>query len=95
MSELVLSNHLASSEATGSDVVFISDLHFDFTERKHKPEAAEQMKDEFITFIKERYANCLLCLAGDFFNSYQKTLAFVCEMEQSKINGFFVLGNHD
>lgn len=93
MSELTLNN--IPIESNGNPIVFISDLHFDFTKGKYKAKGATQMKDDFITFVKEQYANSVLCLAGDFFNNYKKTLAFVKELEQNKIAGFFVLGNHD
>lgn len=88
----LLKNNLLHKE---KPIVFISDLHFDFTEGKFKPKAAPQMIDDFITFIKEQYADSILCLAGDFFNDYSKTLTFVKELEQEQIFGFFVLGNHD
>lgn len=77
------------------NIVFISDLHFDFTNRKPRVKAAPQMKDDFIAFIKEHYADCVLCLAGDYFSDYRKSLDFVMELEHNQIIGFFVLGNHD
>lgn len=81
---------------TGSvPIVFISDLHFDFTNNEYHPESAERMKEEFLAFVKEQCRNCLLCLAGDYFNDYRKTLAFIQEMESHRIRGFCVLGNHD
>ena len=76
-------------------IVFISDLHFDFTNQEFNPEAADRLKKEFLSFIKENYGNCLLCLAGDYFNDYRKTLGFIKELEKNKIRGFCVLGNHD
>lgn len=76
-------------------IVFISDLHFDFTNQEFNPEAADRLKEEFLTFIKENYGNCLVCLAGDYFNDYRKTLDFIKELEKNKIRGFCVLGNHD
>lgn len=76
-------------------IVFISDLHFDFTNQEFNPEAADRLKEEFLSFIKENYGNCLLCLAGDYFNDYRKTLGFIKELEKNKIRGFCVLGNHD
>lgn len=76
-------------------IVFISDLHFDFTNQEFNPEAADRWKEEFLSFIKENYGNCLVCLAGDYFNDYRKTLDFIKELEKNKIRGFCVLGNHD
>lgn len=76
-------------------IVFISDLHFDFTNQEFNPEAADRLKEEFLSFIKENYGNCLVCLAGDYFNDYRKTLDFIKELEKNKIRGFCVLGNHD
>lgn len=78
-----------------SPIVFISDLHFDFTNQEFHQEAADGMKEEFLLFIKENYGNCLVCLAGDYFNDYRKTLGLIIELEKHKIRGFCVLGNHD
>lgn len=95
MADLIISNNNVPVESTENPIVFISDLHFDFTKRKFKARAASRMKDDFITFIKQWYSNSVLCLAGDFFNSYKKTLSFVKELEKKQVVGFFVLGNHD
>ena len=86
-------------ESTVNNIIFISDLHFGFTKGNIKnifsTEAALQMKDDFIAFVKENYADNILCLAGDFFNSDEETLCFINELEENHIKGFFVLGNHD
>jgi predicted phosphohydrolase len=95
MANLIISNNNIPVESTDNPIVFISDLHFDYTKRKFKAKAASRMKSDFITFIKEWYADSILCLAGDFFDSYNKTLSFVKELEENQIVGFFVLGNHD
>ncbi|MFF2017790.1 metallophosphoesterase [Paenibacillus sp. NPDC058177] len=95
MADLIFPNNNVPIEPTENPIVFISDLHFDYTKRKFKAKAASQMKSDFITFIKERYADSIICLAGDFFDSYKKTLSFVKELEENQILGFFVLGNHD
>jgi predicted MPP superfamily phosphohydrolase len=95
VSELTLSGDNTFIESTGNSIVFISDLHFDFTKHRFKAKTAPQMKDDFIAFVKEYYADSILCLAGDFFNDYRRTLTFVKELEQNQIVGFFVLGNHD
>ncbi|OZB94136.1 metallophosphoesterase [Paenibacillus sp. XY044] len=95
MADLVISNNNVTIEKTENPIVFISDLHFDYTKGKFKAKAASQMKGDFISFIKERYSDSILCLAGDFFDSYKKTLSFVKELEEKQIEGFFVLGNHD
>ena len=95
MDDLIISNNRVSIKSTENPIVFISDLHFDYTKSKFKAKAASQMKSDFITFIKERYADSILCFAGDFFDSYKKTLSFVKELEEKQILGFFVLGNHD
>ena len=83
-------------------IIFISDLHFDFIkdskqESGHRfvPENSNQIKSVFIDYVKENYANDILCLCGDFYNDTYMTLEFVKEMERSSILGFFVLGNHD
>ncbi|WP_101697178.1 metallophosphoesterase [Clostridium minihomine] len=95
MPELVVSGENTFKKTIGNSIVFISDLHFDYTKQRYRPRTAPQMKDNFIAFIKENYANNILCLAGDFFNDYRKTLSFVKELESEQIVGFFVLGNHD
>jgi predicted phosphohydrolase len=95
MTSLIISNNIIPIESTEKPIVFISDLHFDFTKRKFKAKAATRMKDDFIAFVKERYSGSILCLAGDYFNNYKKALSFVKELEKNQIVGFFVLGNHD
>ncbi|MDQ0092079.1 putative phosphohydrolase [Paenibacillus anaericanus] len=95
MTSLIIPSNNIPIKSTENPIVFISDLHFDFTKRKFKAKAALRMKDDFITFVKEHYSGSILCLAGDFFNSYKKTLSFVKELEKNQIVGFFVLGNHD
>lgn len=95
MADLIISNNNVPIESTENPIVFISDLHFDYTKRKFKAKAASQMNSDFISFIKELYADSILCLAGDFFDSYKKSLSFVKELEEKQIVGFFVLGNHD
>lgn len=95
MSDLISTNNNVPVNYSENPIVFISDLHFDYTKRKFKAKAALQMTTDFIAFIKEQCANSILCLAGDFFNSYKKTLSFVKELEENQVLGFFVLGNHD
>ena len=68
-----------------STIAFISDLHFDFTDGKYCIEQSEKKTKDFIDFIKENYNHSLLCIAGDCFNNYQKTLAFIRELEQQQI----------
>ena len=84
----------AVSHRNTTIIVFISDLHFDYTSRKYKPDNADKWQEEFINYVKE---NCkgILCLAGDFFDNYEKTLSFIKKLEENRIVGFFVLGNHD
>lgn len=95
MSELILSNNIPPAESTEKTIIFISDLHFDFTKGKFKAKAAPLMEENFIAFVKEYYSNNIICLAGDYYNSYKKTLLFVKTLEANQIKGFFVLGNHD
>jgi predicted phosphodiesterase len=95
VSELVVAGDNTFKELDENSIVFISDLHFDYTKKRYRPRTAPQMKNDFITFVKENYANSILCLAGDFFNDYRKTLSFVKELESEQIVGFLVLGNHD
>lgn len=95
MTSLIIPNNNVPIKTTENPIVFISDLHFDFTKGKFNAKAALRMQDDFIAFVKERYSNSIVCLAGDFFNSYKKTLSFVKKLEKNQIVGFFVLGNHD
>ncbi len=93
---------IPNNECIGKNIVFISDLHFDFVKdttaesgHRYAPELSERIKDDFIKYVKEKHSNDIVCLAGDFYTSFQKTLSFIKEMEQNNILGFFVLGNHD
>ncbi|OCZ54294.1 metallophosphoesterase [Dehalobacter sp. TeCB1] len=83
------------SHPPAATIVFISDLHFDYTEEEYMPNDADKRQEEFIDYVKEHYTNCILCLAGDFYDNYKKTLSFIQKIEENKIAGFFVLGNHD
>lgn len=76
-------------------IVYISDLHFDFTNRKYKPDISQGIEDEFINVIQEYHRESILLLGGDFYNDYKKTLNFINRLESLKVFGFFVLGNHD
>lgn len=78
-----------------STIVFISDLHFDFVNGKYCIEQSEQIKDSFISYIKENFTYSIICILGDCFNDWNKTLSFIKELENQHIRGFFVLGNHD
>lgn len=80
---------------TVSTIAFISDLHFDFTGGRYCEEQSEQHKNDFISFVKGHYANSVLCIVGDCYNNYKKTMNFIEELEQERITGFYVLGNHD
>lgn len=95
MSDLIIRPNNLPLAYSSNPIVFISDLHFDFTNKKFNEEAAAQMEDDFVYFVKEHYSNNILCLAGDFYNNYKKTLSFIKRLEKNKIIGFFVLGNHD
>jgi predicted phosphohydrolase len=95
MTEIVATNSALPTEPIENDIVFISDLHFDFTKGKYKAKAAPLMEEHFISFVKEHYSQNILCSAGDFYNDYKKSLSFVKKLEEKQIRGFFVLGNHD
>lgn len=88
-------SHDVSHHQTTTTIVFISDLHFDHAQGKSKPSDADKRQEEFIDYVKGHFADCILCLAGDFFDSYEKTLSFIKKLEKNRIVGFFVLGNHD
>lgn len=78
-----------------SNIVFISDLHFDYTDGKYLLEQAERKEDEFVDYVKQKYSDGILCICGDFYSDYIKTMQFIEKMEREEIKGFFVLGNHD
>jgi predicted phosphohydrolase len=85
----------AVGHPSANTIVFISDLHFDYTAGKYRPSDAAKRQQAFMDFIKGYYSNCVLCLAGDYYDNYQETLSFIKELEENRIVGFFVLGNHD
>jgi predicted MPP superfamily phosphohydrolase len=80
--------------------VFVSDLHFDI-DKKISPNCpldvniSTQKATEFIKYVKNTYPDDILCLAGDYFDDYQKSLSFILAIEKAQITGFFILGNHD
>mgnify|MGYP002260781612 CR=1 FL=1 len=78
-----------------STIVFISDLHFDFVNGKLCIEESEEIKNSFISYIKNNYRHSIICILGDCFNEWNRVLLFIRELEQEKIRGFLVLGNHD
>ena len=90
---IIISPNTTTSSA--STIAFISDLHFDFVNGKFSPEQSNLIKESFISYIKEKYSHSIICILGDCFNDWSKTLQFIKELESEKINGFFVLGNHD
>ena len=78
-----------------SSIVFISDLHFDYVDGEFCEEQSEEIKNTFISYIKDNYYRSIICILGDCFNDWRRVLLFVKELEKAKIKGFFVLGNHD
>lgn len=78
-----------------STIVFISDLHFDYVNGQVCIEQNEENKKSFITYIKKNYPRSIVCILGDCFNDWHRTLLFIKEMEWEQITGFIVLGNHD
>lgn len=78
-----------------STIVFISDLHFDFVYGDYCEEQSEWNKNAFISHVKENYKQSILCIAGDCFSNWRRTLSFIKELEKEQIRGFIVLGNHD
>lgn len=49
-----------------SNIVFISDLHFDYTEGHYMLEQAQRKEDEFVNYVKQNYSSAILCVCGDF-----------------------------
>lgn len=78
-----------------STIAFISDLHFDYVDKKPCVEQSEIIKHSFIKYIKEKYSRSIICILGDCYDNCYKTLDFLKELEKEHIRGFFVLGNHD
>lgn len=77
-------------------ILFLSDLHFDFTDGDYNQDMEGSRLDDFWNDLQKVYRDGdVVCLTGDFFNDYRKTLRFIRELEKAKIQGFFVLGNHD
>lgn len=88
-------NYLTNNVNDLKRIVFISDLHFDFTDGKYNIFRARKNEKSFLKVLKKYYSDCMVILAGDFYNSYLKTLEFIKKLDKNKIFGFFVLGNHD
>ena len=80
-------------------IAFISDLHFDNisenTDNGISFLEAEEKKAEFIACLKRYFNDYIVCIVGDCYSNYKEMLNFIEELEQNKIYGFFVLGNHD
>lgn len=80
-------------------IAFISDLHFDNisenTDNGISFLEAEEKKAEFIACLKRYFYDYIVCIVGDCYSNYKEMLNFIEELEQNKIYGFFVLGNHD
>jgi len=45
--------------------------------------------------LKRYFNDYIVCIVGDCYSNYKEMLNFIEELEQNKIYGFFVLGNHD
>lgn len=87
-------NELKPDEEVTS-IIFISDLHFDYTEGEISFENSDHVKRQFFSYIEEHYKKSVLCILGDSYNHYKKTLGFIRELEARQIHGFYVLGEHD
>lgn len=79
---------------TINKVHYISDLHFDYFNGK-KSDRYLHRETHFIQELKVSLKDSLLLMAGDFYDDILKTLKFIKKIENLKIKGFFVLGNHD
>ena len=95
MLNLIVSKINKPTIQNAKPIVFISDLHFDYIKGKPNTATSKQLEDDFISFVKSEYYDHLLCLAGDYYDDYRKTLNFVKRLEENEVVGFFVLGNHD
>ena len=84
-------NYLTNNVNDLKRIVFISDLHFDFTDGKYNIFRARKNEKSFLKVLKKYYSDCMVILAGDFYNSYLKTLEFIKKLDKNKIFGFFVL----
>lgn len=85
-------------ETEKTKIFFISDLHFDHPDRIKKGYPMERQIDHFIFEYKiwhKNEPNNFLIIIGDSFSNFMNTMLFIKQLEQEKIKGFYVLGNHD
>lgn len=92
---IVNNNDIIQKRDILSTIVFISDLHFDYTREKYCPKQENEKKEYFLNYIKDNFPASVICIVGDCYNDYKKTLAFIKELEKERVTVFFVLGNHD
>ncbi len=77
-------------------LLFLSDLHLDYTKRKYSPSNGKGNEARFMEEVRRKCTgNYVLIIAGDIFNDYRETVAFANRLEAEQIRGFFVMGNHD
>lgn len=86
---------MKSNKTLIESIHYISDLHFDFYEGKYEPSKSKLITDDFLSVLKKNFSNKLILIAGDLFNDYTKTLAMIKTLNNNKVTGFLVLGNHD
>lgn len=89
------SNYKIQNKTKHKNILFCSDLHFDYALDKNKQSAISKNENNFIKSILKVKDESILLIAGDIYNDYRETIKFVKKLEYKKILGFFVLGNHD
>lgn len=79
------------SNEDAKPIWYISDLHFDYAKN------LTIYKDRINNFfdIVTAHPNVIFVLAGDFFNDYEETTAFIEQLEKNHVTCILVLGNHD
>lgn len=73
------------------EIWYISDLHFDYAKNLTIYRAR---LNNFFNLVTS-HPNVIFVLAGDFFDSYQETAAFINRLETNHVTCLLVLGNHD
>lgn len=75
------------------EIWYLSDIHFDIVKnsRRNPPRKRE---DRMVNFMV-RHIDKVFVLAGDFYDDFADSLAFIDRLEQLHVKSFLTLGNHD
>ncbi|GAK31575.1 hypothetical protein WOSG25_110530 [Weissella oryzae SG25] len=72
---------------------YISDLHIDHVKNDNL-NLITVREENLIKYLIKNNSNTFI-FAGDLYDDYELTLAFIMKLEGLHINSYFVLGNHD